>query len=111
MLRGSPCPPRTAPSPQATEPIIDTAIASRRPFAVVPCCVFPLDGSRMSFGEWVTYLASKHPNIQSTFLNFAGKNRVLYLFSYDAAAVAGRDAQKLPELRYAPGTAQSAIST
>jgi len=26
---------------QATEPIIDAALALGKPFAVVPCCVFP----------------------------------------------------------------------
>lgn len=42
---------------QATEPIVRRAVEARKPFAVVPCCVMPLDGIGRSYDEWVAYLA------------------------------------------------------
>ena len=67
---------------EATEPIVDQCIRLGKPFAVVPCCVMPLDGSRMSKEAWFDYLAAKHPAIQRRFLNFAGANEVLYAFDF-----------------------------
>ena len=39
---------------EATEEIVDTAVQMRKPFAVVPCCVFPKLGGRMSYTNWVS---------------------------------------------------------
>jgi len=60
---------------EATEEIVDTAVQMRKPFAIVPCCVFPKLGGRMSYANWVRTRAcdvefleshaSKHPSIQS----------------------------------------------
>lgn len=81
---------------EATEVIVDTALAHRKPFAVVPCCVmsrqFPdrkcADGTRVATYEtFVTYLREKHPGIQSAFLPFAGRNQVLFLVEYTPVAV------------------------
>ncbi|KAF9921496.1 hypothetical protein FBU30_008452 [Linnemannia zychae] len=106
---------------QATEPIVRAAIQSKKPFAVIPCCVFgrdnphrrlPLDSNDVeavtdavsnttnssdgdavnkgkkdedattrpvtSYEDFVTWLATLHPNIKTAWLNFEGMNRVLY---------------------------------
>jgi len=73
---------------EATEAIVDLALASGRRFAVVPCCVFASKFSdrRMSSGEPVrtlnqfcSYLQAKDNRIQTTFLNFEGRNKVLHM--------------------------------
>lgn len=72
---------------EATEWIVDLAIKHSKPFAIVPCCVFPKNGEYMSFDRWVDYLVSKSPDIQRHYLNFQGKN--LVLFSKGGAAEVG----------------------
>lgn len=76
---------------EATEAIVDAALANKKPFAIVPCCVmsrlFPdrkcRDGTPVATYEaFVTYLMEKHPRIQTAFLPFDGRNQVLYLFEY-----------------------------
>ncbi|KAF0719785.1 Aste57867_784 [Aphanomyces stellatus] len=74
---------------EATEAIVDMALALKKPFAIVPCCVmsrlFPDrrtadDGQLVAtYDVFVRYLHAKHPQIQSTFLPFAGKNQVLFM--------------------------------
>ncbi|KAK3237550.1 hypothetical protein CYMTET_52384 [Cymbomonas tetramitiformis] len=58
---------------QATEPIVDAALDLNKPFAIVPCCVFPSlfperrlqDGSPVStFPEFIQYLEEKDKSIQ-----------------------------------------------
>ena len=66
---------------EATEWIVDLAIQHSKPFAIVPCCVFPKSGEYMSFESWVEYLAAKSPRIQRQYLNFQGKNLVLFMGS------------------------------
>ena len=39
---------------QATEDIVDVAIQYQKPFAVVPCCVFPKNGISMPLEQWVS---------------------------------------------------------
>lgn len=72
---------------QATEPIVDVALSLQKPFAVVPCCVFPTenpqrklaDGSPVvSYEDFITYLRAKHPEIQVEFLPLCGANQVVY---------------------------------
>ena len=70
---------------EATEPIVDLAIQHSKPFAIVPCCVFPKSGEYMSFEGWVDYLAAKSSRIQRRHLNFQGKNLVLYMVADGAA--------------------------
>lgn len=74
---------------EATEAIVDAALALNKPFAVVPCCVmsriFPdrklPDGTPVATYETlVEYLKAKDQRIQTAFLPFAGRNQVLYLF-------------------------------
>jgi hypothetical protein len=84
---------------EATEAIVDYAIAHNKGFAVIPCCVF----ARLFPGRWLTkntggghqvrtyqelllYLSRKHPAIQSTQLNFQGKNTVLWAKAEDLSA-------------------------
>lgn len=72
---------------QATEPIIDAALRLNKPFAVVPCCVFPdlfpervgVDGAPVrSYAQFLEYLRSKDPGIETAYLPFQGRSRVLY---------------------------------
>lgn len=76
---------------EATEAIVDAALALTKPFAVVPCCVmsrmFPdrqcQDGTPVdTYDTFITYLIEKHSSIQRAFLPFAGRNQVIYLFDY-----------------------------
>lgn len=81
---------------EATGAICELALRLGRPFAVVPCCVFADDfpgrvlksdisedgGLQVRTHEdlctWIQRLA---PGIQAGFLNFTGKNRVVYSLS------------------------------
>ena len=64
---------------EATESIVDNAIHHQIPFAVVPCCVFPKSGQSMSLDAWYTHLKDKTTLMKEIFLNFQGRNRVLYV--------------------------------
>lgn len=86
---------------EASECIVDAAIAAQIPFAVVPCCcranLFPNcrleDGSRVTTTVHLCeYLLEKHPAIRATSLPMAGKNRLLYAFDYNDVAGARADA-------------------
>lgn len=76
---------------QAAGAIVDTAIATQVPFAVIPCCVFArLFPDRAVGGINVTtnsllclWLMAKHPAVRATRLPFGGQNLVLYVKSYD----------------------------
>ncbi|OQS07305.1 hypothetical protein THRCLA_00686 [Thraustotheca clavata] len=77
---------------EATDVIVDVAIAFGKPFAIVPCCVFAeqFPDRRTTNGEvvktyndLVDYLMNKHPNMQSHFLPFDGRNRVIYYMGND----------------------------
>ncbi|KAI9207164.1 uncharacterized protein BJ171DRAFT_566008 [Polychytrium aggregatum] len=72
---------------QATEGIVDAALAWGRPFAVVPCCVFAKEfpGRRLRSGapvstvdDLVAYLCEKADGIQTAHLPFHGRNLVVY---------------------------------
>ena len=63
---------------QATEPLIRRAVACGLPFAVVPCCVMPLDGIRRSYQQWLEYLRSLAPHAQLCPLPFDGRNLVVF---------------------------------
>lgn len=72
---------------EATEPIVDACLRAAKPFAIVPCCVFPTSNAhrRLADGqpvrsheEFCLYLRAKHPAIMRTELPFAGRNTVLY---------------------------------
>jgi len=73
---------------EATEPIVDFALAHRKPFVVLPCCVFPKsnthrmlrDGSPvLSHEQFCVYLQEKHPSIRRTRLTkMEGRNVLLY---------------------------------
>jgi len=68
---------------EATEEIVDMALFLKKPFAVVPCCVFPKSGEKMSCKKWHEYLKSKSPHIHEAYLNFVGRNHVLYCEEFD----------------------------
>ncbi|KAG0223217.1 hypothetical protein BGW41_005682 [Actinomortierella wolfii] len=111
---------------QATEPIVRMALRLRKPFAVIPCCVFSRDNPHRrlprlegdsaeksggstdpcknsdeekqgdiasqetdsgkeeltrpvtSYDDFVQWLMTLHPGIETTWLNFEGMNRVVY---------------------------------
>ena len=78
-------------SDQATEAIVDAALALNKPFAVVPCCVFKKDNphrrlvdengeSRVvsTYQDLINYLQAKDKNIKRANLPFLGRNVVLY---------------------------------
>jgi hypothetical protein len=87
---------------QATEPIVDFALAARVPFAVVPCCVHPsafphrriIDTSSRedtglsvlkpvrSYEDFITYLLAKSPLIRRHDLTIGGRKTVLFVTSY-----------------------------
>jgi hypothetical protein len=72
---------------EATDAIVDTAVSQRKPFLIVPCCVFfrffvnrrkPNQGPVSTHEDLVEYLMAKDPSIQKTTLPFEGKNVVLW---------------------------------
>ncbi|KAI1319310.1 hypothetical protein EDD11_004447 [Mortierella claussenii] len=92
---------------QATEPIVRAALKAKKPFAIIPCCVFGRDNPHRrlpklapsditenqgqeednqdsltrpvtSYEDFVTWLSTLHPEIETTWLNFEGMNQVLY---------------------------------
>ncbi|KAI8646639.1 hypothetical protein BD408DRAFT_410008 [Parasitella parasitica] len=79
-------------SDQATIPIVDAALKAGKAFAVVPCCVFSNENRsrRLRNGALVTtteqqiqYICEKDTfghggQIQTAYLDFEGKNRVVY---------------------------------
>jgi len=72
---------------QATEGLVDFCLATGKPFAVVPCCIYSkqfskrrlVDGTLVrTVDQLVQHLMEKHPAIQKETLGFQGKNTVLY---------------------------------
>ena len=71
---------------QATDAIVDLALRLRKPFAIVPCCVFPsdnpqreLNGVRVrSFRQFIDFLKAKDGAIREAALDFDGRNVLLY---------------------------------
>jgi hypothetical protein len=63
---------------EATEPALRAAIAYNLSFAIVPCCVHPLDGIKRSSREWLDYLACVTSDIQIAKLPISGANVVLW---------------------------------
>ena len=70
-----------------TDEVVDAAIELGKPFAVVPCCVFPelfperrtKDGDSVrTYVQFLDYLVAKHPDIKLAYLPFKGRNRVVY---------------------------------
>ena len=70
----------------ATEPAVDWAIAAKKPFAVVPCCVFWKFSEELqrrgvrSYPDFLDYLSEKLPEgqIRRDTLPFDGRNTVLW---------------------------------
>ncbi|KAJ9081924.1 hypothetical protein DSO57_1009628 [Entomophthora muscae] len=76
---------------QATDLIVDYAINSNIPFAIVPCCVFAREFSHRllnglpvtNYSDLLKYLHQKPPSsydfeVQICTLDFQGKNKVIY---------------------------------
>ena len=70
----------------ATGDIVDAALLTGKPFAILPCCVFPgmfvereVDSKQVrSYDDLVLYILSKDSRIQVAELPFVGKNKVLF---------------------------------
>lgn len=70
---------------EATEPIVDFALQFKKPFAVVPCCVFPtafpdrklLGQHVVTHAQFVEFLVQKSGGA-TTHLPFQGLNTVVY---------------------------------
>lgn len=63
---------------QATEPAVRAAVKHGLGFAIVPCCVFALDGTSYSCQGWLDYLASLAPGCRTDALPMSGANIVLW---------------------------------
>jgi hypothetical protein len=70
---------------QATEAIVDAALSAGKPFAVLPCCVFPRlfperkDASSeqvVTYRQFIDYLLAKDDRIRLEYLPFNGRNKV-----------------------------------
>mmetsp|Transcript_79470 Transcript_79470/g.177723 ORF Transcript_79470/g.177723 Transcript_79470/m.177723 type:complete len:83 (+) Transcript_79470:105-353(+) len=68
------------------------ALALRRPFAVVPCCVYaaqfprrrlPGGGQVRTYEDLLDYLQSMDPRIRRQTLDIEGKNNVLFMTAED----------------------------
>ena len=86
----------------ATEPLVKLALKHKKPFAVVPCCVFPNTnvhrrianpaatgasrkggGLVRTYAQFVAWLQALAPDlIQRAVLDFEGRNEVLYCKRY-----------------------------
>lgn len=73
---------------QCTETIVDMALKHNKPFAVVPCCVFPslfpmrsLNSGKVviSYDDLLAYLLEKDDRMQPAELAMEGKNQVIFL--------------------------------
>lgn len=78
-------------SDEVTEAIIEIAIYLRKPFVLVPCCLFShlyperktLEGEEVrSYEEFIVYLKQKHVKIEQAELPFEGRNILLYCSDY-----------------------------
>ena len=63
---------------QATEPALRMAVQHGIDFAIVPCCVFPLDGIKRDWLQWLKYLHTLAPYAHLSKLAMMGANDVLW---------------------------------
>jgi len=72
---------------EATEAIVDYALFHNKSFAVVPCCVFSCNFPErhtqkgvpvILIHDFINYLLEKDPQIKTEYLNFQGRNQVVY---------------------------------
>ena len=87
---------------EATEPVVAEALRAGKPFAVVPCCVFPkLFPERRTAGgklvtthaEFVAYLCTLHPGIRTDEIEgLPGCNTVVYWMAGEEETLGAADA-------------------
>ena len=72
---------------ECTEAILDAALKCNKPFAIVPCCVFPgffplrklrNEKAVRTHHDFMEYLLEKDPRLKRDTLMFRGKNQVIY---------------------------------
>ena len=84
---------------QATEPIVDLALAAGKPFAVVPCCIFPSQNQHRrtpsgavvtTLPEFVAYLVAKSPSsiCESQLDSIPGCNKIVWSGNGTTPAIA-----------------------
>lgn len=81
---------------EATEHAVRAAIKHDKDFAIVPCCVFPIDGVKRSREDWREYLISLSSDISTARLPIEGANIVVYRCRHTGAEpnkTTGDDAQ------------------
>jgi len=80
---------------QAAEHAVALALALQIPFAVVPCCVYsaqfprrrlPTGGQVRTYEDLLDYLQSMDPRIRREYLDFEGKNTVIFMTAADVAS-------------------------
>eukprot|EP00747_Dinoflagellata_sp_TGD_P098835 gnl/TRDRNA2_/TRDRNA2_167571_c1_seq1.p1 gnl/TRDRNA2_/TRDRNA2_167571_c1~~gnl/TRDRNA2_/TRDRNA2_167571_c1_seq1.p1 ORF type:complete len:165 (+),score=19.03 gnl/TRDRNA2_/TRDRNA2_167571_c1_seq1:63-557(+) len=79
---------------QAAGHAISLALALRKPFAVIPCCVYaaefpkrklPTGKPVRTYEQLLDFLQAMHPLIRRAVMDFEGKRVVLYMTATDAA--------------------------
>jgi hypothetical protein len=108
-------------SDQATEAVVDTAIALGKPWAVVPCCVFPslfadrvVEGRPVrSYDDFVAYLLTKlAPGaVRVDFLPCKGRNKILFSTHGSTAANNGGGGSQRRDATAAQQAATGAAGT
>ena len=72
---------------EATVAIVDVALKLRKPFAVLPCCVFreqfrdrrlPSGAPVEAYDDLVAFILAKDPAVRTATLEFFGRNQVLF---------------------------------
>ena len=72
---------------QAAEGIVDFALRMKKPFALIPCCVYskqfprkktPSGAQVSNYQDLVDHLRAKHPDIRTMKMPFEGKNTIVY---------------------------------
>ena len=72
---------------EATDAIVDLCVQTGKPFAIVPCCVFPEShphrrttegGTVRTYEDYIEHLAAKHPTIERAELPIVGRSTVLF---------------------------------
>lgn len=101
---------------EATEPIVRHAVAHRRAFVVVPCCVMPLDGIPRTVEQWHRYLcalAAPSHAVRVETLPVGGANTVIWAPAPDRApgVVVPEPAPEKESLRPCPAVCGSLTSS
>lgn len=102
---------------EATDPIVHLSLAAGKPWAVIPCCVFPglhphrrtRDGQLVKTHEQLCeYYLALDPGVRRAQLDFEGRNTVIYSLGKSATAAEESTASAAAAAVTAPPAAESA---